>query len=138
MLRCHCLVSCIAPLKLTAVPDRVSIIYPAGGVPGRLIEPVRNAILDASPPVEKSSSFSVFKEAAKRTSNSTRHLNASRTSTDTADTSKSGSSGSTECSSLKDRNPSAIKLEGWVHENVYRFWLAGMSRWSISKSVVVK
>lgn len=23
----------------------------------------------------------------------------------------------------------AIKLEGWVHPGVYRFWLAGLRRW---------
>lgn len=120
------------------VPDRISIIYPPDGVSGKLIEPVRNAILEASPPVDKTSSFTAFKEAAKRTSQSSvRRSSASRSSTDTGGSGATGDSGSTERSSLRDPS-SVIKLEGWVHPNVYRFWLAGMSRWSISKSVILK
>ena len=119
------------------MPDRISIIYPPDGVSGKLIDPVRNAILEASPPIDKTSSFTAFKEAAKRTGQSSvRRSSASRSSTDTGGSGATGDSGSTEQSA---RDPTTIiKLEGWVHPNVYRFWLAGMSRWSISKSVILK
>lgn len=119
------------------MPDRISIIYPPDGVSGKLVEPVRHAILNASPPVDKTSSFTAFKEAAKRTSQSSvRRSSASRSSTDTGGSGATGESGAPE---RTPRDPaSVIKLEGWVHDNVYRFWLAGMSRWSISKSVILK
>lgn len=26
-------------------------------------------------------------------------------------------------------DPRGIKLEGWVHDGVYRFWIDGMRRW---------
>lgn len=110
---------------------------------GKLIEPVRNAILKASPPIDKSSSFTAFKEAAKRNSQSTaRRSSTSRTSTDTGGSGTTGPTGASSDSRYTEqsmRDPSSvIKLEGWVHSNVYRFWLAGMSRWSISKSVILK
>lgn len=95
------------------VPDRISLVYPPPKATPSLISAIRNAIIS--------------------TTSSASH-NRSGT-TDTAGTQTSGAS-----VTWKERK-AKIKLEGWVHDGVYRFWLDGMRRkivGGVKKDVVAR
>lgn len=96
------------------MPDRVSIISaPAKSTPG-LISAVRDAITS-------------FAEQG--------HLKSG--TNDTNGTSGTSATATTERSATGEKGTTVnwksgqngIKLEGWVHDGVYRFWIDGMRRW---------
>ncbi|RXK37803.1 hypothetical protein M231_04959 [Tremella mesenterica] len=101
----------IAPPTFFAIsfplPDRVSIISPPPKSTPALISAVRNSIVQS--PHSRSGT-------------------AGTTSSDMT----AGVASTAPSSAIRSRHGSklkGIKLEGWVHEGVYRFWIDGMRRW---------
>ncbi|WVQ84920.1 hypothetical protein IAT38_007083 [Cryptococcus sp. DSM 104549] len=95
------------------LPDRLSLINPPLKATPALIEALRSAIISASP----------LKSSTRGSgSGSPRHSNPAA----------QGNEGEAEHApriTWKGYDPRGIKLEGWVHEGVYRFWIDGMRRW---------
>lgn len=59
----------------------------------------------------------------------------------TGDTAMTAGTASSETSKVVWGKGNEIKLEGWVHHGVYRFWVGGMRRWlvgNVKKKVVDK
>jgi hypothetical protein len=88
---------------LITVADRISIISPPAKSTPALISAVRNAI-----------SANSHKRTATGSSGST---------------SMSGTEKAGKRVTWSAETGKGVKLEGWVHQGVYRFWLAGMRRW---------
>ncbi|WVW86032.1 hypothetical protein I302_108070 [Kwoniella bestiolae CBS 10118] len=96
------------------LPDRLSLISPPPKVTPAIISALREAII-ASP------------------AKSYKHARDGTTATGVTVTSDNNGSISSRSKSPKIKwngyDPRGIKLEGWVHDGVYRFWIDGMRRW---------
>ncbi|WVQ67042.1 uncharacterized protein L199_005235 [Kwoniella botswanensis] len=97
------------------LPDRLSLISPPPKVTPAIISALREAII-SSP------------------ANSYKHLRDGTAATGvtvTSDANGSLNEGRSRSPKIswKGYDPRGIKLEGWVHDGVYRFWIDGMRRW---------
>ncbi|KAK6909474.1 hypothetical protein I203_103493 [Kwoniella mangroviensis CBS 8507] len=97
------------------LPDRLSLICPPRKVTPAIISALREAII--------SSPAKMYKHAREGT--------AATGVTVTSDTNGSLNEGRSKSPKIswKGYDPRGIKLEGWVHDGVYRFWIDGMRRW---------
>ena len=99
------------------VADRISVISAPSKITPSILSAVRNAITSSSNPHSRQST-----SASGATAN---------TAATTATSEKSAVTWSTR----------PVKLEGWVHPGVYRFWVGGMRRWvvgGVRKKVIDK
>lgn len=97
------------------MPDRVSLIFPPPKATPALISAIRQAITSTT-------------------------VGATHGRSGTADTQTSIDSQAKAKVTWKERK-AKIKLEGWVHDGVYRFWLDGMRRklvGGVKKDVVAR
>jgi hypothetical protein len=107
---------------LIPVPDRISLISPPSKSTPALISAVRNAIISTSTSTSRGSS----------------HLHSGMVynpgTTATAVNGRGNASGQHAANTgmgdvTWNEKQGQIKLEGWVHDGVYRFWVKGMRRW---------
>lgn len=100
------------------MPDRISLVFPPPKATPALISAIRNAI---------TATMTTASHGRSGTAN-------------TVDTQTSGTSDGKSRIIWKERK-AKIKLEGWVHDGVYRFWLDGMRRklvGGVKKDVVAR
>ncbi|WWD03590.1 hypothetical protein V865_001644 [Kwoniella europaea PYCC6329] len=97
------------------LPDRLSLISPPPKSTPAIISALREAII--------SSPAKSYKHARDGT--------AATGVTVTSDANGSMNEGRSKSPKIswKGYDPRGIKLEGWVHDGVYRFWIDGMRRW---------
>jgi len=86
------------------VPDRISLIHTPSKITPSVLTAVRTAISSCS------------------------HLAAHGRAGTEASTATASSKGNERLTRAKDGQAKGIKLEGWVHPGVYRFWIGGLRR----------
>lgn len=105
------------------VPDRISLIYPPPKATPALISTIRNAIISTS-------------------ASSPNHSRSGTANTIDSQNPGGGGDGSEGKNKMTWKDKKAkIKLEGWLHDGVYRFWLDGMRRklvGGVKKDVVAR
>nr|ODN94049.1 hypothetical protein L203_00223 [Cryptococcus depauperatus CBS 7841] len=101
------------------LPDRLSLINPPLKSTPTLISALRTAILDTSP--------------LKMSQHSNGTITWDTTDADLVEKARGREK------DWQGYDPRGIKLEGWVHEGVYRFWVDGMRRWggSVFKKKII-
>ncbi|WWC71904.1 uncharacterized protein I206_105863 [Kwoniella pini CBS 10737] len=107
------------------LPDRLSLISPPPNVTPAIISALREAIVSCP------------NKGNKHARNGTNATGVTVTS-DSNDSDTIGRSKSSR-NVWKGHDPRGIKLEGWVHDGVYRFWIDGLRRWlggSLKRKVV--
>ncbi|WWC91591.1 uncharacterized protein L201_006537 [Kwoniella dendrophila CBS 6074] len=96
------------------LPDRLSLISPPPKVTPAIISALREAIITNPAKISKHS----------------RYGTAATTATGvTVDSGADNQYAGSRKTKWQGQDPRGIKLEGWVHDGVYRFWIDGMRRW---------
>ncbi|WWC94824.1 hypothetical protein V866_001674 [Kwoniella sp. B9012] len=97
------------------LPDRLSLISPPPKVTPAIISALRAAIISSPAKSYKHARDGTAATGVTVTSDANGSLNEVRSKSPKI--------------SWKGYDPRGIKLEGWVHDGVYRFWIDGMRRW---------
>ncbi|WVF73198.1 hypothetical protein IAT40_008017 [Kwoniella sp. CBS 6097] len=105
------------------LPDRLSLISAPPKCTPAIISALRDAVISNSP---KSQAHSRFATGATGVTAGSSDSNGSVRAAAGGD---SGARAKSPKVKWKGYDPRGIKLEGWVHDGVYRFWIDGMRRW---------
>ncbi|WVR00368.1 hypothetical protein IAU59_007511 [Kwoniella sp. CBS 9459] len=105
------------------LPDRLSLISPPPKCTPAIISALRDAIISNSP---KSQTHSRFATGATGVTVGSADSNGSVRAAAGGD---AGARAKSPKVKWKGYDPRGIKLEGWVHDGVYRFWIDGLRRW---------